>query len=331
MKLSVVVICWNDLKVIGNCLQSILNETQQIDFEIIVSDNGSTDGSVQHIRKHFSGVRIIENKTNLGFAKGNNAGIRAAQGDYVLILNPDTIIHNRALEKLVIYADRHPEAGAFGCRVLNSDGSLQHTAQPAPTVWRYLIGALCIRWLGKFSDLFLADTYGSWDGRTERPIGFQAGCCLLVRGKLLQKLKGFDSRFFHQYEDADLCHRVWNSGNSVLFFPEAEITHIGGRNRGSYPIRVVLETERSKYRYFHKHNGVKGLVRIRYVSLIAFGLRYMSYGSLRVLTRGQALRDRLELYRMMLNWHWHLNPIRFIERGGEPDVGCEPLASPPKL
>src|SRR5262245_25878526 len=99
MKLSVVVICWNDCKVIIPCLKSIFAETTTISFEVIVSDNGSADDSVARIRELFPQVRIVENKANLGFAKGNNAGIRVAQGDYVLILNPDTIILDRALEK----------------------------------------------------------------------------------------------------------------------------------------------------------------------------------------------------------------------------------------
>src|SRR6185436_5495547 len=100
MKLSVVVICWNDLKVIKDCLESIYKETSAIAFEVIVSDNGSTDMSVEYIREHFPRVRIVENGANLGFARGNNAGIDVAQGEYVLILNPDTIIRDSALEKL---------------------------------------------------------------------------------------------------------------------------------------------------------------------------------------------------------------------------------------
>src|ERR1700733_9868587 len=119
MKLSIVIICWNDWKVIENCLLSIFKSTHLIQFEVIVSDNGSTDGSVERIRTQFPSVRIIENRANLGFAKGNNAGIREASGEYVLILNPDTIIHDGSFDRWVVFADRNPGAGAFGCRVHN--------------------------------------------------------------------------------------------------------------------------------------------------------------------------------------------------------------------
>jgi GT2 family glycosyltransferase len=326
MKLSIVVICWNDLEHIGPCLRSVYAETKEIDFEVIVTDNGSTDGSLEWVQEHFPGVRIVKNCANLGFGPGNNAGIRVAQGEYVLILNPDTIIHNRALEKLVAYADRHPEAGAFGCRTLNMDGSLQGTAHPRPTLLRYLMRAIFLRWLGRLSDWFLCDEYVGWNGRTEREIGFHAGCCLLVRSKLLKVLGGFDERFFHQFEDADLCHRIWESGRSVLFFPDAELTHIGGQNRGRYPIRVVLETERSKYRYFHKHYGRAGAVGIRYVSLLHWCLRYVGYSALRVVRRKADLDSRLKMYRVLIKWNRSLDPVGFVETGQEPDVGYEPLA-----
>ena len=101
MKLSVVILCWNDLKDISVCLQSIYAGTHLDEFEVIVSDNGSTDGTIESIRRSLPQVRLIENGVNLRFAKGNNAGIRASQGEYVLILNPDTIVHPASLDKLV--------------------------------------------------------------------------------------------------------------------------------------------------------------------------------------------------------------------------------------
>src|ERR1700752_2979678 len=108
LKLSVVVISFNDAKYILDCLRSVYEQTQAFPFEVIVADNGSTDGSVGSIRQEFPQVRIVENGTNLGFGPGNNAGMSLARGEYVLILNPDTVIRDRALEKLVAYADRKP-------------------------------------------------------------------------------------------------------------------------------------------------------------------------------------------------------------------------------
>src|SRR3954447_3233506 len=123
MKLSIVILCWNDRKVIGDCLESIYSNTRSTELEVIVSDNGSTDGSVDFIHASYPLVHVIENGRNLRFAKANNVGIRASRGEYILILNPDTVIHPGALDRVISAADQHPEAGAFGCRVVNSDGS----------------------------------------------------------------------------------------------------------------------------------------------------------------------------------------------------------------
>jgi GT2 family glycosyltransferase len=331
MKLSIVIICWNDLKVTADCLRSIFDETHEIDFEVIVSDNGSTDKSVEYIREHFSQVQIVENKANLGYAKGNNAGIRVAKGEYVLILNPDTIIHDHALQKLVAFADCHCEAGAFGCRVLNPDGSFQDPARPIPTAFGYLIAALYLRWLGRFSDVFASDLYLGWEGQSERKIGYQTGCCILFRADVLRRLGGFDERFFYHCEEKDLCYRIWKSGSSVLFYPGAVITHLGGQSVGRFPIRFALETYRNGYRFFHKHYGRKGLVQIRRVYLLNLSIRFAGYKLLSLFRSSEALANRLKMYRVLIKWNLHLNPVRFIASGEEPDVGYEPLAPPPNM
>ncbi len=235
----------------------------------------STDASLPFIREKYPQVRLVENGANLGFARGNNAGIRHATGEYVLILNPDTIIHPRALQNFVDSADAHPQSEAFGCRVLNRDGTNQNPARPLPTVRSFLISALCLRGLGHLSNYFESDTYVGWDGKTERQIGFQYGCCMLFRRPMLEQLGGFDERFFYHFEEVDLCCRVWKAGYPVLFCPEAEITHLGGQSVGRAPVRFKLETYRNRYRYFNKHFGAEGARQIRLVSLLHLGLRYI--------------------------------------------------------
>jgi len=179
MQLSIVIVCWNDWKTIENCLRSIYEGTHSTTFEIIVSDNGSTDDSPEFIRRNFPSVRIIDNGSNLGFAKGNNAGIGAASGKYVLILNPDTVVHKNALDKLVAFAEQHPEAGGFGCRILNPDGTYQASARLFPTLPRYWMAALGLRYLDPYLPFFTFEEYWNWHGDSERqsvsrfPIRFQ--------------------------------------------------------------------------------------------------------------------------------------------------------------
>jgi GT2 family glycosyltransferase len=331
MKLSVVIICWNDSKVILDCLKSICAETTAIKYEIIVSDNGSTDDSLSQIRGRFPNVRIIENGENLGFARGNNAGIQLAQGEYVLILNPDTIILNQALEKLIEFADCHPAAGAFGCRVLNPDGSFQNPARPIPSVRGYLSAAVGTGRVASVLPAFTANIYPNWDGRTERTIGYQSGCCVMFRSDLLKRLGGFDERFFYHFEESDLCFRVWQSGSSILFTPDAEIIHLGGQSVGRFPIRFAIETFRSAYRFFYKHYGFNGVIRVRRVFLLNLLLRLFAYKLVFLFSKSDALQRRLEMYSVTIKWNFHLEPISFITDGSEPDVGYQPLAPPPKM
>jgi GT2 family glycosyltransferase len=329
-RLSIVVLCWNDQAVIHDAIRSIYDTTKAVDFEIIVSDNGSEEGCVEGIRKAFPypNLRVVENKANLGFARGNNTGIAMAQGEYVLILNPDTIVHEAALEKLVQFADRHPEGGAFGCRVLYSDGRYQPTAMPAMTVRRWWIRAFGLHRLGRLSSIFLSGAYYGWSGDTEREVDFQSGCCIMVRGSLLKALGGFDPQFFYQNEEVDLCKRVWKAGYKVLFTPQAEITHLGGQSVKRARTRFDLETHRSRYKYFYKHYGEKGAVQVRY-PILFFLVRQWALARLVSLCRPSDTNKAIaESLAVQIRWNYRLDPVRFVRCHEEPDLGFAPMGEP---
>jgi GT2 family glycosyltransferase len=323
MKLSIVIICWNDRKVIGDCLRSICAGTRSTEIEIIVSVNGSADGSVEFIRENFPNVRVIENGANLGFSKGNNVGIRACRGEFVLILNPDTIIHDGTLDGLVQFAERHPEAGAFGCRVLNVDGSYQRSARPFPTIWRYSLAALYLGSLGHLSEVFTSDEYVAWAGDSEREVDWLSGCSLLVRGDLLRRLGGFDEQFVYYFEDVDLCRRVRQAGYPVLFTPEATITHLGGQSTKEFPLPFVLEKYRNSYRYFYKHFGKMGARRYRRVVLTRLSVRRLGYSLVQWIKPSEAREKQMNLLRVAFRWNKIIDPVRLIENGEEPDFGVK--------
>ena len=328
MKLSIVIICWNDLRVIRDCLRSIYEGTHETTFEVIVSDNGSVDGSVEFVRKHYPVARVVENQENLGFARGNNAGIRVARGEYILILNPDTIIHDGALDKLVAFADRHPEAGGFGCRVLNPDGSYQLSARLFPTVWRYWVHALGLRRLSRLSSLFLYEEYPRWYGDTERVVDWQTGCCVMFRADLLKELGGFDEQVFYHFEEVDLCRRVWDAGRPILFTPAAVITHLGGQSVSRFPVRFEIEKHRSRYRYFYKHFGARGARSCRRLSIAKLRVRQLGYGLLNFFRPTELHQRRMEMYGEVLRWNLAVDPINFVERGIEPRVETASIPQP---
>ena len=329
MKLSIIILCWNDLKVIGDCLKSIYTTTRSTEFEIIVSDNGSTDGSVEFIRSQYPQVRVIENGRNLRFAKANNVGIRESRGEYVLILNPDTIIHEGTLDKLLPLADSHLEGGAFGCKVLNADGSYQGCARPLPSLRGEWIGALRLNVLAYLSDWFQPGIYVTWQGETQRKVGWLAGCFILMRGDLLKRLGGFDEQFFYYHEDMDLCRRVWRAGYSIIYTPEVAITHLGGQSTSKRfpPVGFALDGQITRYLYFYKYNGRRGVRRLRRIALVSLALRLLGHGLVQLLTPTESQRARLELLRVLFIWTVRLDPVRLVEQGEEPDLGIRALSS----
>jgi GT2 family glycosyltransferase len=322
MKLSIVILCWNDMKVIPDCLKSIYATTHSTQFEVIVSDNGSTDGSIEFIRRHYPQVQVIENGRNLRFAKANNVGIRASRGEYVLILNPDTIIHTDALDTIVMYADKHPEAGAFGCRVLNADGSYQEPARPFDCLRSEWIIAVYMRWLGRFFDWARADTYEGWAGETERQVDWITGCFMLVRREVLLQIEGFDEQFFYYYEDMDLCKRVWDAGYPIVYTPEATITHLKGQstNQRLPPVTFALDSQITRYRYYYKYQGERGVREARRIALVSLVLRRFAYAIAQRAKPTEARQKRLEQMRLLFEWNYRVDPVRLIIHGEEPDL-----------
>jgi hypothetical protein len=326
MKLSIIILCWNDLKVIPDCLQSIYATTRSTEFEVIVSDNGSTDGSIEFIREKYPQVRVIENGRNLRFAKANNVGIRASRGDYILILNPDTIIHEGTLDVMIRFADKHPGVGAFGCRVLNHDGSYQMSARPFASVRGEWVVALYLRWLGYVSDWFSGDAYTGWKGETQRQADWITGCFMLIRGELLRRLGGFDEQFFYYYEDMDLCRQIWDSGHPIVYTPDASITHLKGQstNHRLPPITFALDSQVTRYLYYYKYYGKRGVRRARRISLVSLFLRRLGYGLLQLMKPTEARSGRLEQLRVLSQWNYRVDPVRLVENGEEPSLDNMP-------
>jgi len=324
VKLSIVILCWNSQKVLPDCLESLFSRTVPFPFEVIVADNDSSDDTVAFTRKNYPKAIVVQNGGNLGFSAGNNGGFRVARGEYVFILNPDTIIHEGTLEKLIQFADAHPEAGAFGCQVVNPDGSPQQSARPFPTPLRCWLSALYLRPLGYLSSLFTCDTYLKWDGRTEREIDWTSGCSLLVRGEILKRVGGFDEQFFYHFDEVDLCRRIWNLGCSILYTPEPVLTHLGGNKPGILPLSLEIEKNRNRYRYFFKHFGIQGASSVRRALLVSTLIRYLGYGVVALGGFRKGLQPRIKIYRGMWHWNRRLNLKAFFVDGTEP-AGVSPL------
>ncbi|MEM9063984.1 MAG: glycosyltransferase family 2 protein [Planctomycetota bacterium] len=229
MDLSVILVSYNTRELTLTALASLREQTVRTDFETIVLDNASTDGSADAIALAEPGVKLIRSEENLGFAQGNNEAAKRATGKLLLLLNPDTVVLDSAVDRLVEFADAHPERRIWGGRTLFGDESLNPASCHGKiTLWSLMSQALGLSSVFRESGLFNPEGLGGWDRGTEREVDIVSGCFFLIDRKLWDQLGGFDRLFFMYGEEADLCHRARTLGAKPTITPDATIVHYGG-------------------------------------------------------------------------------------------------------
>jgi N-acetylglucosaminyl-diphospho-decaprenol L-rhamnosyltransferase len=260
---SVVVVTWNALPWLEQCLESVRGR------EVVVVDNGSTDGTVDFVRERYPETRVIEQE-NRGMGGGNNTGMRAADGRYFFLLNPDAWVMDDGLEALIEFADAHPEAAVVGPKLLNTDGTLQRSVRGEPTLWRLATEYLFIRKLAPRSKRLNPLYRGDFAHDRVEEVDWLFGPALLVRREAADAVGLFDEDFFMFSEEVDWMTRFRRAGWKVLFFPGAEVTHVGGASHGG---RMYVENLRGHLRWFAKHRGLKDAERVRKLLLFSLRLR----------------------------------------------------------
>jgi GT2 family glycosyltransferase len=260
---SVVVVTWNALPWLEQCLDSVRGR------HVIVVDHGSTDGTVGFVRERYPDVRVIEQE-NKGMGGGNNTGMRAADGRYFFLLNADAWVLGDGLGKLVALADAHPEAAVIGPKLLNTDGTLQRSVRGEPTLWRLATEYLFIRKLAPRSRLLNPLYRGDFAHDELASVDWLYGPALLVRREAADAVGLFDEDFFMFSEEVDWMTRFRRAGWKVLFFPGAEVVHVGGASHGG---RLYVENLRGHLRFLAKHKGLKEAERARRLLLWSLRLR----------------------------------------------------------
>lgn len=255
MKLSIIIVSWNVREDLIRCLRSIFENPPGCEFEVIVVDNASSDGTVETAKKDFPDIKVIANTTNVGFAAANNWGFQKAGGQYLLLLNPDTIVQGGALDILIRFMDDNPAVGACGPKLLNDDGTTQLSVRRFPTFRGALYRHTVLRNLGIFRK-----SYKNWlmkDFRYDNQADVEQlmGSALLVRRSAMEQVGPMDERFFMYYEEVDLCYRLKEAGWRIGFVPEATITHLGGRSAKQVPVERRAMMFTSMLAFFRKHRG----------------------------------------------------------------------------
>lgn len=273
MDVSIVIVNWNTSDILRDCLSSIFEQTYNIEYEIIVVDNASTDGSVEMVRREFPQVVLIENSGNRGFAAANNQGIAVAKGRYVLLLNSDTIVLDNAIAKSVAFADANPEAAVAGCRVLNSDRTLQRTCFMFPSILNMLLSSSYLYKLFPKSTFFGRERMTWWDRNDVREVDAVTGCFMLVKREAVEQVGLMDERFFMYGEETDWCYRFKQAGWKMVFTPDAEIIHLGGQSSKKVAVEMSLQLRGSILHFFKKHRSSLEYRLARFLVLIFFAVR----------------------------------------------------------
>jgi len=310
---SVIIVNWNTSGLLRDCLASVYAQTRDVDFEVIVADNASNDGSQGMVAREFPQAILIENSVNTGFAAANNQGMSVAKGRYVLLLNSDTIILDGAVQKMVVFADARPEVGVAGCRVENRDGSLQPTCFMFPSLTNLVLMTTHLYKLFARNRFFGRALMSWWDRTDEREVEVVTGCFMLVRREVLDTVGCFDEAYFFTGEEADWCRRIAKAGWKLVFTPSARIIHLDGATARTLGWRSDALQTRGMIQLFRSHYGVSYAVSAAAL-LWAFNFTHMLAWRMVALLPGarrQAARQRYEHFRdVVWNWYAPLDELR---------------------
>lgn len=259
-ELSLVIVSYNTKDVTVNCINSIVKSlsNSHITYEIVVVDNASTDGSVKMLKRymlHATCLRLIESKENLGFGKGNNLGVKHAAGEYVLFLNSDILVLDRAIEKLLEYYKSQNSYKFIGGKLLNKDMTLQPSCGP---FYRLFV---------TFTALFLRGDYWGltrYSPSKSKKVDWVSGACMMTTKKIFEELSGFDKDIFMYMEEVDLLYRAKRAGYFTGFYPEAHFIHLGSMSSQgrTYPI---LQVYKGFLYFYKKHFSPPALIFLKFM------------------------------------------------------------------
>ena len=274
MKLSIIIVNYNVKYFLEQCLLSVRNACNEIASEIFVVDNNSVDGSVKMIKEKFPGIKIIENKENLGFSKANNQAIRLSSGKYILLLNPDTVVEDDTFIKVLNFMDEHPDAGGLGVKMIDGKGKFLPESKrglPTPSVAFYKVFGFS-RLFPK-SKIFGQYHLGYLDKDKTHQVDILAGAFFLLRKETLDKTGLLDETFFMYGEDIDLSFRIIKAGYKNYYYPEVRIIHYKGESTKKSSINYVMVFYNAMIIFARKHFSQKNAKIFSFLINFAIYLR----------------------------------------------------------
>ena len=253
MDLSIIILTWNSISFLQECLASIENNVSLTDYEVIVIDNKSEDGTTEFLQALPKGgrVRVVYNLMNRGVAPARNQGLAVALGKYILILDVDTIVHKYAVENLIEVMEAHREIGLCGPKLVGIDGELQYSCRKFPNALSKLYRQLPEKWQ---PHILKDEELRDWSHDCLRNVGYVIGACQLIRRQALNQVGLLDGSMFYGVEEVDFCLRLWKRGWKVAYSPQAVVTHIQQRlGKKTFFNQFKLQHAKSLIIYFSKH------------------------------------------------------------------------------
>lgn len=270
---AVIIVTYNSEGEIAGCLDAVYAERREVSMQVIVVDNASSDSTVEIVRNRYPRVKLLLAGGNLGFSKGVNYGARHVDANFVLLLNPDTVVRRHAIDAIVIFARANPQYGLYGGRTFKPDGSLEPlSCLGIPSLYSTLMFATGLSSLAPGSPLLNPESLGGWKRDTVREVGVITGCFLLVSTAIWQQLGGLDESYFMYGEDVDFAIRARSFGYRSVICPDAELVHKLGISSES-PAHKMLLLYRGKASLMHKHWGGWRLKAGLFLLVFGTGLR----------------------------------------------------------
>lgn len=283
VRLSVIVVSWNVVKLLRVCLETLKSDLEGIDAEVFVVDNDSADGSAEMVRKEHPWVRLIANDQNLGFAKANNQALKQSTGDFIFLLNPDTEIKPGAVKGLIGFLENNPKAGIVAPQLLNSDGSIQRSCREFPTFLGMLYELLGLSKMFPTHPVFGSYKMLDFEHDELREVDQPEGACLMIRREVIDEVGSLDEGFFMLFEEVDWCYRIKQAGWQIWFDPSYQVVHHYGQSIKQVKARMILSSHRGLYRFWNKHYArgrwymkgfvYAGLMSLAYVRICTHTLR----------------------------------------------------------
>lgn len=271
--LSICIVTYNVEKYVDKCLSSLISySSHDLDLEILVIDNHSGDHTITMIREKYPQIDLLASEENLGFSAANNVLLKKCKGDYILLLNPDTIVENGSLDMMVNYLEKHPDCGILGPKLLNEDLSLQNGLRKFPNPWISFIKNSPLKHLKVFKRYVDQGHMRHYDLNQSGIVDQVSGAAFMFSRAVFNRLGPLDSQFFIYFEEVDYCKRAYLDGFHVYYLAETQIIHFGGKSAKSANIKMMYIYLHSQLKYYKKH-----LAPVPYFFFItAFKIMYLS-------------------------------------------------------